>query len=188
MCGRYNNHRQAMLRWVEILGDWAMVTEREGGLRFNVPPTTQIPIVTVEGVRWARWGMVPVWAEEFKSKFSTIIARIETVEKLPAFRGAWRAGRTCLVPAAGYYEWPEYLDKQPYYIHKPGDMPLADLHDRMPVMLSPDMAERWLAEGTKMNSSGSGVCFEVEFYPVNKAVNSVRNEGPELVERIEVTR
>jgi putative SOS response-associated peptidase YedK len=102
---------------------------------------------------------------------------------------------------------------QPFhYIHKLGDMmlaglwelrkdgrisctfltaephgALADLHDRMPVMLNPEMAERWLAEGTKMNPSGSGICFEVKFHPVSKAVNSVRNEGPELIERCELS-
>lgn len=205
MCGRYNNHRQAMERWVEILRDWPSDEVR---LRYNVAPTTEIPIVTADGVRLARWGMVPNWAKEFKSKFATINARLETVATLPTFRGAWRASRTCLVPAAGYYEWPEYLDKQPYYIHKPGDMlvfaglwepwgdkisctflteepygELANLHDRMPVMLSPDYAKRWLTEGTRMNPSGAGVCFELEWYPVSKAVNNVRNDGAELILR-----
>lgn len=162
MCGRYSNHRQAMERWAKILNDWAKVTEGDGRLRYNVPPTTQIPIVTAEGPHWARWGMVPRWAPEFKSQFSTINARIETVQELRTFKTAWCESRTCLVPAAGYFEWPEYLDKQPYYIHKPDDMlvfaglwepwkdgqisctflteephgALADLHDRMPAVLS----------------------------------------------------
>lgn len=119
MCGRYNNHRQAMERWREILLDWP---SDEAWLRYNVPPTSDIPIVTAEGVRIARWGMIPSWAKEFKSKYATFNACIETVGDLPTFRNAWKASRTCLVPAAGYYEWPEYLDKQPYYIHKPNDM------------------------------------------------------------------
>jgi putative SOS response-associated peptidase YedK len=32
-----------------------------------------------------------------------------------AFRGAWRAGRRCLVLADGYYEW-RNADKQPFAI------------------------------------------------------------------------
>jgi hypothetical protein len=39
MCGRYNNHRQAMEKWAEILKDWPIDEERQGNLRFNVPPT-----------------------------------------------------------------------------------------------------------------------------------------------------
>jgi putative SOS response-associated peptidase YedK len=208
MCGRFNAKPvKANRRWAEILPERPTLPIE---YRFNTPPTTNIAIITAQGWQVAKWGMVPRWAPEFKSKFSTINARIESVQELRTFKSAWRESRTCVVPAAGYYEWPEYLDKQPYYIHKPGDMlcfaglwepwkdgqisctflteephgPLADLHDRMPVMLSPDMARCWLEEGTKINPSGSGVCFELEWYPVSKAVNNVRNEGPELIERI----
>lgn len=47
-----------------------------------------------------------------------------------AFRGAWRAGRRCLVLADGYYEW-RNADKQPFAIAlaNRGPMTLAGLWD-----------------------------------------------------------
>ena len=46
-----------------------------------------------------------------------------------AFRGAWRAGRRCLVLADGYYEW-RNADKQPFAIAlaNRGPMTLAEVY------------------------------------------------------------
>ncbi len=49
----------------------------------------------------------------------------------PAFRGAWKAGRRCLVVADGYYEWRD-ADKQPFAVAlgNRGPMTFAGLWDR----------------------------------------------------------
>jgi putative SOS response-associated peptidase YedK len=65
-----------------------------------------------------RWGLLPSWAKDTKLAYSTINARLESCTSKPTFRGAWRAGRRCLVPASGYFEWKQ-LDpktKQPFFI------------------------------------------------------------------------
>jgi len=83
--------------------------------RYNVTPTTLAPIflqssTAGNGVQlsWASWGLRPAWAGKSANRgFSTINARSETIGEKPAFRGAWRAQRRCLVPVSGWYEWPE---------------------------------------------------------------------------------
>ena len=65
----------------------------------------------------------------------------------------------------------------------------SEYHHRMPVILHPRHYDAWLNEGT-----ATGDVLDIidqpfddgrfEVYPVSKAVNAVRNKGPELMERI----
>lgn len=104
---------------------------------YNIAPTQNIPIVRQEdGERrfaLARWGLIPHWAKEMNTGYSTINARAETVSSKPAFRHAFRY-RRCLIPADGFYEWqarPGAKIKQPWFIvlrdHEP--MAFAGLWD-----------------------------------------------------------
>jgi len=52
----------------------------------------------------ARWGLVPPWAKDTRFGLRCINARAETVDRLPAFRVAYRH-RRCLIPANAYFEW-----------------------------------------------------------------------------------
>ena len=63
-----------------------------------------------------RWGLIPSWAKELKGGFSTFNARSDTVDAKPSFKGAWKAGRRCLMLAGGFYEWRRagVADKQPF--------------------------------------------------------------------------
>jgi putative SOS response-associated peptidase YedK len=71
-----------------------------------------------EGVTM-RWGLVPFFAHGVPPKYSTINARIETLDSAASYRGPWRCGQRCLVPASGFYEWQLGEDgrKQAWYIH-----------------------------------------------------------------------
>jgi putative SOS response-associated peptidase YedK len=107
--------------------------------RYNVAPTSRIPIVReVAGGRQfalARWGLVPAWAKDIDTGYSTINARAETVAEKPAFRAAFKH-RRCLIPADGWYEWraiPGSKAKQPYFIAR---------RDRSPLALA-GLWERW---------------------------------------------
>jgi putative SOS response-associated peptidase YedK len=148
--------------------------------RWNAAPTSQLPVV-VSNLRQRtltlmRWGLVPTWAKDIKIGYSTFNARAEDIENRPAFRGAWKAGRRCLVVADGYYEWRD-SDKQPFAValgnrgpmtfagrwdvwHGPDNKPLKSfaivtthankflkpLHNRMPVLLAPGCWPAWLGE------------------------------------------
>jgi putative SOS response-associated peptidase YedK len=68
---------------------------------------------------------------------------------------------------------------------------LADLHDRMPVVLERSAWDRWLApidgepsELLAMLEPSDGVEFRI--HPVNRYVNDVRRDGPELIEPLTV--
>jgi putative SOS response-associated peptidase YedK len=119
MCGRYVSPDEA-----SIEREFKLVrTEWQFPASFNVAPTQMVPIVrTLNGQRQGlrvRWGLIPFFAKGEPGKYSTINARIETVETTASYRGPWQRGQRCLQVATGFYEW--HLDaagrKAPYYIH-----------------------------------------------------------------------
>jgi len=66
---------------------------------------------------------------------------------------------------------------------------IADLHDRMPVVLPPEAWGRWLdpattdvAELRAMLEPDDGL--DLDIYAVPRFVNDVRRDGPELIERL----
>jgi putative SOS response-associated peptidase YedK len=61
---------------------------------------------------------------------------------------------------------------------------LRELHDRMPVVLQPEAAGEWLAgtPGILANVTANPPVFQA--WPVSRAVNNSRSEGPELIERV----
>ena len=73
---------------------------------------------------------------------------------------------------------------------RPNDQ-LADLHDRMPVIVPDDAWDRWLDPALEDPAELQGL-FEptdataLRIWPVSPLVNNVRNDGPALVEPIEI--
>jgi putative SOS response-associated peptidase YedK len=72
---------------------------------------------------------------------------------------------------------------------KPNEL-LATLHDRMPVILKSQDHQRWLDAGEKNAGEMDDllvpyVADEMEAYPISKDVNSVKNDGPRLTDRVE---
>ena len=179
MCGRFTNQ----YTWRELHALYMLSIGFEQNLdwspKFNIAPTTDVPVIlTQDGVRHAelmRWGLVPSWATEI-GKFSTFNARDDGLTTKPMFRGAWKAGRRCIVPASSFFEWRK-SDRQPFAIalgnkgpmafaglwdewRSKGGKPLrsctiitcapntllAPLHNRMPVILGEEDWARWLGE------------------------------------------
>jgi putative SOS response-associated peptidase YedK len=98
---------------------------------FNVAPTMAVFAVRVDGsvrrLEPFRWGLVPFWAKDPSVGNRMINARAETLAGKSAYRRAF-AKRRCLIPADGFYEWqkvPGQKAKQPYYVHRQDDEPLA---------------------------------------------------------------
>ncbi len=159
----------------------------------------------------ARWGLIPHWAKDTKIAYPTINARSETAAQKPAFRDAFKR-RRCLVPADGFYEWKrDGKEKRPYLIRlqgggafafaglwatwkdvtsftimttEPNEF-MADIHNRMPVILSLENHERWLdVEAAPADILKPCPSDWLEAYPVAKRVGNVRNNDASLIEPI----
>jgi putative SOS response-associated peptidase YedK len=124
MCGRY----ALSAKINEIIERFSVTTTPQGVQvepRFNVAPGQANPVIIAgEDARTLtlmQWGLVPSWAKEPKSDYSTINARVETVGEKPTYRTPLRRQR-CLVPATGYYEWQAQAGagrgaaKQPFFM------------------------------------------------------------------------
>jgi putative SOS response-associated peptidase YedK len=118
MCGRYT--------LTTPLGALRAIFEAESGInlmpRYNIAPTQDVVAVRVaaNGGReliLLRWGLIPSWSKDPSIGSRMINARRETVAEKPSFRRAF-AGRRCLLPADGFYEWKAVSGgKQPYFIY-----------------------------------------------------------------------
>lgn len=66
---------------------------------------------------------------------------------------------------------------------------MADLHDRMPVIVDPGDYDRWLDPGAQDPSNIADLlrpfpAYRMEAWPVGQAVGSVKNDGPGLIQPI----
>ncbi len=173
MCGRYFlNLTPKLLKdifGVENFVDFAPF--------LNACPTQALPIIVRSGNSprggLARWGLLPPYAAEDDKALAAKLknARSETVAEKMSFAGLWHKGRKCIIPASGFYEWPEEKIKghAGYKIsvqggvgfaglwNKTGDLVtftiltqaaapgLRHIHSRMPVMFAPALTMEWLA-------------------------------------------
>lgn len=166
-------------------------------------------------LRNMQWGFKPGWYTPKPGQPPPINARCETLLERPMFRGAVAKAR-CLIPADGFYEWqaiPGQRTKQPMCIRlkdgepfmfaglytwsdagpscaivtcAPNDL-MAPIHNRMPVILSPDDEDRWLDPaatdpGAVLSCLRAYPAEAMEAYPVSTLVNRVGQDGPELID------
>ena len=125
MCGRYiTKDQRALERELPFLDvkDWPQFEAS-----YNIAPTQLAPVVIATSAgnvcRPMRFGLIPFFARGVPGQYSTINARVETVDTSAAYRGPWELGQRCLVLASCFYEWHLLADgksKQPYFI-KPVD-------------------------------------------------------------------
>ncbi len=121
MCGRFANQLDWIEEWVALLGEWPA----DAPQRFNIAPTQTVAAFTPDDGYGMRWGLVPSWSKEPKTKYSTFNAVLETIEAKSLYRGPWKDGKRCIVPVLGYYEWKtEEGVKQPYLIRSADGNPL----------------------------------------------------------------
>ena len=177
--------------------------------RWNVAPTDEYWVIRHDGA--GRRRLLPArFGFDGAAGQPVINARSETAATLPAFRRLFAEGR-CLVPADGSYEWQGgRAERRPFWFHDPSGRPLAfaglaterqgalafviltttanellrPVHDRMPVLLSPEIAEAWLArpDTSLLAPAPDGWLVARE---VSARVNAVANDGPELLDRPE---
>lgn len=152
-------------------------------------------------------------ANNDKSYPKPINARAETILERPMFRNAFRH-RRCIIPASGFYEWKgAAAPKQPYYIYptndpvfafagifemgEPDGVPtcciitthanalMATIHDRMPVILSPENVDVWL-DGSLRDAEITPLlrpfpAERMQSHAVSTRVNSAKNEDAGLI-------
>lgn len=174
MCGRF-----ALVTPVTELKKRFSIKHVSGDLqpRYNVAPGQMMPIIGMEDseqMTFAKWGLIPRWANDEKIGYKMINSRAETIFEKPSFRDAIHTQR-CLVLADGFYEWDKKGDKKiPYYITLKNKEPFAfagisaqwhdnthfihsfsiitteandligTIHDRMPVILEKNEEKQWL--------------------------------------------
>lgn len=166
----------------------------------------------------ARWGLVPAWAKDVSVGQRAFNARAESAAEKPMFRDGVRS-RRALVPADGWYEWQQGAEaKVPHYVHGDAPLslaglyawwkqpdgswllsatilttaaagPLADIHERMPVVVAPAMRDAWLDPEEDGEAALEAVVAEapeaaagLAMHAVGRAVGNVRANGPELLE------
>ena len=162
----------------------------------------------------ARWGLLPGWVKDAKAfKTNLFNARSESAAEKASFRGPLRHKRA-VIPALGFFEWRrEGGTKTPHYIQLPNGEPIgfaglydvwndevlsctiltttpnelmATLHDRMPVVLSPEDYDRWLdpdvTDPRDVEDLLRPYPGEMQAYPVSSAVNSPRNNTVDLLQ------
>jgi len=217
MCGRFTN-RYSWRQLKELYDLTTPFLSSNFPPRYNIAPTQPSFVVRLKEQKRElaemRWGLVPYWHKDTKGAAKLINAQSETADVRPAFRDAWRA-RRCLVVADGFYEWPE--PARPRFITLKGDAPfafaglwevwgleqlqtftilttkpnafMAEIHNRMPVLLAPESWPTWLGETPATSAELKGLCApfpseRMTSWPVDRAVGNVKYDEPRLIEAI----
>lgn len=199
MCGRYTltcPDEDSLIRGLPF--DEFSETRITLRPRYNIAPGQVGPVVYLKDgkpvLADAQWGFAR------RSGGLTINARSETADRTAMFRDAFREGR-CLVPADGFFEWRrEGRVNQPYLFRRPdgalfvmagvreegryvvltrdSEGEVAEIHDRMPVLLEPNDARRWLMEGEISEPP------DVTRMAVSTRVNRIENDDPECIKPV----
>lgn len=167
-------------------------------------------------VEFMRWGLVPFWSKGIDPRYSMFNARAETLTSKPAFKKPFKRSRCLIPASGYYEWRTEAGVKQPYaiaredgkllalagvwdswhddktqinsctIITKEACPQLADLHERMPVVISHDAYNDWLdpaIEDTDYlhNLLRYSDTMDFAYWPVSPAVNSPRHDTAELI-------
>lgn len=185
--------------------------------RYNVAPTTRVAVLRLEEEKLhadlVRWGWRPHWAQ---NRAAPINARVEKVAHGPFFRAIWPHRAIVPIDNWFEWVDEGGPKKQPYLIRRRDGQPslcagigqfsnepsehdgfviitadsaggMVDVHDRRPVVWSPELAREWLASSTSTEHAEQmalnlGETSEVfEWFPVDTAVGNVRNQGSSLI-------
>lgn len=162
------------------------------------------------------WSYAPGWWD----KAPLINARVETAATSRMFKPLWQHGRAICFADGWFEWKKEGDKKQPYFIHRADGQPifmaaigstpfergdeaegflivtsasdkgLVDIHDRRPLVLSPEAAREWMRqdiggkEAEEIAADGTVAADKFIWYAVTRAVSNVKNQGPEIIEAI----
>ncbi|WP_318388057.1 SOS response-associated peptidase [Enterobacter sp.] len=186
--------------------------------RYNVAPGTKVLLLNERDdllhLDPVHWGYAPGWWD----KPALINARVETAATSRMFKPLWQHGRAIVFADGWFEWKKEGNRKQPYFIHRADGEPifmaaigstpfergdeaegflivtaaadkgLVDIHDRRPLVLTPEAAREWLRQETRgvdaeeLAKTGTVAAEEFTWHPVTRAVGNVQNQGAELIE------
>jgi len=168
--------------------------------------------------RW--WMIPHFWSKPLKALPAAFNARAEELAQKPFWRDAFRQYRCLVPATGWREFKAEGKRKQPYqfrlerrlfafaglwstWTSPDGELvdsfavvtteptaKAAEYHDRMPLVLPPDMYDAWLARNSDpsellLEARARAAHLAVDVYPTNPLGNNVRFEGPEVVERFD---
>jgi putative SOS response-associated peptidase YedK len=168
---------------------------------------------------YLRWGLIPFWAKDAAIGNQMINARAETVAEKSAFRNALKRRRCLIPADGFYEWKKMGTAKQPFHIHLADRAPfafaglwerwdkgpepiesftilttrantkVADLHDRMPVILLGGQRDVWLDPSIEDPADLLPLLEPMDpdliaFLPVSRVVNNARFDGPECIQPI----
>lgn len=185
--------------------------------RYNVAPGTKVLLLNNRDdalhLDPVHWGYAPGWWD----KAPLINARVETAATSRMFKPLWNHGRAIVFADGWYEWKKEGDKKQPYYIYRKDKKPLffaaigkqpfdsgdeaegflivtaaadrglVDIHDRRPLVFTPEAALEWMdphttsSQASVLANDASVPAEKFIWHLVTRAVGNVRNQGPELV-------
>jgi len=212
MCGRFVRKGEPK-KIAEFLG--VKDEEEHWTESFNVAPSSTVPVVVADQsgphMVSAVWGFI----SSMPGRGPLFNARGETVHILPTFKESFRSRRCLVPATGFYEwrprdRQPFYFERQDGTpmafagIWEPGpsgylhasvitttpNREMREIHDRMPVILEPYRWNNWLtgmplADEERRTLLAPSPDDTLNRWPVGKAVGSVRNDNPGLMERVE---
>lgn len=169
----------------------------------------------VTKVQLFKWGLVPYWAKDTRAAFKMINSRSETLSEKPAFKQAFKQRRclipangfyewkkatvkqpyriflksNAVFAMAGIWEQWKQTDGHLLFtfsiITTRANRLIEGLHDRMPVILSPENEQEWLNETDEKRLESLLKPFpeeEMELHAVSSRVNHVSQDDARLIE------
>ena len=203
MCNRFRQTKSGR----ELAERFQAWEEIEDTPRFNIAPTQ--PVLAVRDhagkrmISSLRWGLLPEPAT--RPGPGHFNARSESVSTKAAFRNLLE-GHRCLIPADGFYEWRTMGSvKQPFcfelvsgelfafaglweesgtcvILTTEANSLVADIHDRMPVIVSPENYDVWLNSHDMKAALAILKPYDPKLmrsYAVNPKLNDSRNDSLE---------
>jgi putative SOS response-associated peptidase YedK len=204
MCGRFTLTADDI---ASLAREWAAEVEEAVAAgwraRFNVAPGDRHPLLIAQGGRRRLISATFGWRGAGVGGGLLINARVESADRRPTFREAFRSRRAA-VPADGFYEWEGPASaRRPTWFHlaarrpmffaallgeAPGGgpgfvilttearAPVRALHDRMPLVLPPPLLDAWLqGPAPELPAPADGGFLG---RPVSPRVNAVENDDP----------
>jgi putative SOS response-associated peptidase YedK len=212
MCGRYVRKWEPK-KVAELLG--VKDGEENWTQSYNVAPSATIPVVVADQsgrhMVSAVWGFI----SSMPGRGPLFNARGETVHKLPTFEESFRSRRCLVPASGFYEwrqrdRQPFYFERQDGYpmafagiwemgssghlhatvITTTPNREMGEIHDRMPVILELSKWNHWLnaaalSDVERRNLLAPSPDETLIRWPVSPAVGSVRNDHPELLNRVE---